>query len=67
MAQTYKTVEKRGANHALHLVLSIFTAGIWIPFWIIAAMKGRKTVTRTPLPQYSEQPGFRPPYVPPAA
>jgi len=41
-------VTKRGANHGLHLVLSILTCGIWaITGWPIAAAMGRKTKTTT--------------------
>lgn len=29
-----------GANHALHLVLTLFTCGLWLPIWIIAAIFG---------------------------
>jgi hypothetical protein len=40
-------VTKRGANHGLHLVLSILTAGLWaVTGWPIAALMGRKTKTR---------------------
>lgn len=27
--------EKKGANHVLHLLLSVVTVGIWIPVWIL--------------------------------
>lgn len=47
MSQRY--VEKRGANHGLHIVLSILTCGIWaITGWPIATAMGRKTVTTVP-------------------
>jgi hypothetical protein len=53
-------VEKRGANHTLHLILTICTCGIWaITGWPIAAILGRKKVTTTytpPPPQYGQQP-----------
>lgn len=40
-------VTKRGANHGLHLFLTIITGGVWaITGWPIAAMMGRKTKTR---------------------
>jgi hypothetical protein len=47
-AQAPQTVvTKRGANHGLHLVLTILTGGVWaITGWPIAAMMGRKTKTR---------------------
>lgn len=43
-----RQVEKRGANHGLHVFLSIITCGLWaITGWPIAAAMGRKTVTVT--------------------
>lgn len=42
-----KVTERQGANHALHLVLSILTMGLWaVTGWPVAAMMGRKKVTR---------------------
>jgi len=29
---------KNEPNHMLHLIASILTGGVWIPFWIIASM-----------------------------
>lgn len=58
-------VERRGANHTLHIVLSIFTCGLWtITGWPIAAAIGRKTVTTVPVympPQPPQQPYGYPP------
>lgn len=46
-----KTVQRRGANHALHLVLSLLTCGLWaVTGWPVAAALGRRTVTRGPSP-----------------
>jgi hypothetical protein len=40
-------VEKRGANHGLHLVLTVLTCGLWaITGWPIAAIMGRKRTVR---------------------
>lgn len=25
-------------SHLLHLVLSVFTAGIWVPFWVLVSL-----------------------------
>lgn len=59
--KAYKVVEKRGANHGLHLVLTILTGGMWaLTGWPIAAMMGRKSKTRVPVAMV-EQPAFRPP------
>ncbi|MFG3349513.1 SHOCT domain-containing protein [Streptomyces sp. NPDC048018] len=58
-----RVVEKRGANHTLHIVLTIVTCGLWaITGWPIAAIMGRKTVTRVPTP-----PPYAPPHQPAAA
>lgn len=46
-----RVVERRGANHGLHLVMTVLTMGLWGVFvWPLAAMLGRKTVTRMPVP-----------------
>lgn len=79
MYQQQKRVERRGANHVLHLILSILTCGIWaITGWPIAAAIGRKTVTYgppqmpppqhygyPPPPQYGYPPQPPPGYGPP--
>lgn len=45
-------VERRGANHTLHIILTILTCGLWaITGWPIAAAMGRKTVTTVPVYQ----------------
>lgn len=28
---------KRGTNHALHLIITICTCGVWLPVWIVVA------------------------------
>lgn len=69
------TVERRGANHTLHLILTICTGGLWaVTGWPIAAMMGRKTRTVGHAPmvtvqqinmqpgQYMPQPGQQPYY-----
>lgn len=54
-------VQRRGANHGLHIVLSVLTCGIWaITGWPIAAIMGRRTVTTIPAPQLPP-PGYYPP------
>lgn len=40
------TVHKMPANHVLHLLLTLFTAGFWAPVWIICAIVGRTEVRR---------------------
>lgn len=45
----YRVVQKQGANHGLHLVLTILTGGMWaLTGWPIATMLGRKKVTKIP-------------------
>ncbi|MEU5979401.1 hypothetical protein [Streptomyces sp. NPDC047315] len=59
-------VQKRGANHTLHIILSIVTCGLWaITGWPIAAAMGRKTVTTAPMYQPPQQQGYPPQQVPP--
>lgn len=49
-------VERRGANHGLHVFLSIITCGVWaITGWPIATAMGRKTVTKVPVYQPPQQ------------
>ena len=36
--QTVVMNNKRGVNHVLHLVLTLLTAGLWLPVWIILAI-----------------------------
>ncbi|WNI15590.1 hypothetical protein [Actinacidiphila sp. ITFR-21] len=51
-------VTKRGANHTLHIVLSIATCGLWaVTGWPIAAILGRKTRTTV----YQPPAGYYPP------
>ena len=55
-----KYVERRGANHGLHVFLTIITCGLWaITGWPIAAAMGRKTVTK--VPTYQPPPQQLPP------
>lgn len=70
-----RQVVKRGANHGLHVVLTVLTCGIWaVTGWPIATAMGRKTVTTTqggPVPPpwagQAPPPGYGPPqqYAPP--
>jgi hypothetical protein len=31
--------ERKGTNHILHLILTIFTAGLWLIIWVGSAIK----------------------------
>lgn len=33
-------VSRPGTNHILHLILTIFTGGLWILIWILCAITG---------------------------
>lgn len=58
-----RQVVKRGANHGLHVFLSIITCGLWaITGWPIAAAMGRKTVTTAYVPPQPQQYPPQPPY-----
>lgn len=63
-------VERRGANHGLHVFLTIITCGLWaITGWPIAAAMGRKTVTTVPVyqpPQVMPPQQYAPPQQPTA-
>ncbi len=62
--QPQRQVVKRGANHGLHIVLTILTCGIWaITGWPIAAAMGRKTVIQS----YPQQQPYPPQQYPPTA
>lgn len=37
------TRQHKPTNHILHLLLSIFTAGLWLPVWIVVTMKHKVT------------------------
>jgi hypothetical protein len=48
-AQLTQLVKGHRVNHILHLLLSVFTAGLWLPVWIgVTAFGGgrRKTIAR---------------------
>ncbi|MGX1483411.1 hypothetical protein RKD45_002487 [Streptomyces griseus] len=55
-------VQRRQANHTLHIILTIATCGLWaITGWPIAAIMGRKTVTTIPTYQPPVPQGYYPP------
>lgn len=59
MHQTQRVVEKRGANHVLHIILTVLTCGVWaITGWPIAAAMGRKKVTHMPMQQLPPAPPY---------
>ncbi|MFG2346666.1 hypothetical protein [Streptomyces phaeochromogenes] len=61
-------VQKQGANHVLHVILTLLTCGLWaITGWPIAAAMGRKKVTTlyAPPPLLPQQQYGYPPQQPP--
>jgi len=56
-------------NHLLHLLLTIFTAGLWIIVWIILAMGSKAPVCQNcqaiAMNQAVQQSGYPPPPPPP--
>lgn len=41
--------ERKGTNHVLHLVLSILTVGLWLPFWLLIWLTVGPTVPQRSL------------------
>lgn len=39
VCQRQVMIRRAGTNHVLHLLLSIFTAGLWLPIWILSSIK----------------------------
>lgn len=39
---------RREANHTLHLILTLFTCGLWLPVWVCVAVYGRRTTVNAP-------------------
>ena len=51
-------------RHLLHLTLSCFTFGLWIPVWAIVAIHNhnRTKLKQLPVQQAQYAPGYWPPY-----
>lgn len=32
-------VRRKGTNHILHLFLSVFSMGFWLPIWLLASVR----------------------------
>ncbi|MFI6339430.1 hypothetical protein [Streptomyces sp. NPDC050535] len=64
--QPHRYVERRGANHGLHVFLTIISCGLWaVTGWPIAAAMGRKTVTTGYAPPQQQVPPQQPYGYPP--
>ena len=48
---TVGTEPLSASQHILHLLLTVFTAGLWAPVWIIRASQGNKRRIWGPAPQ----------------
>lgn len=35
----HTVVQRPGANHVLHLLLTILTAGLWLVIWVLSAVR----------------------------
>lgn len=42
---TVTRVPLSAGSHLLHLILTCVTGGLWLPVWIIMALRGRKVTT----------------------
>ena len=42
-AQAPRRTPLRTNQHILHLLLTVFTGGLWLPVWIILAIRGNRT------------------------
>lgn len=53
MNQTTVTVSPRKTNHTFHLLMTIFTFGLWSPIWILMSLlnKASKDISRTYIDQ----------------
>jgi hypothetical protein len=49
------TTPLSASQHILHLLLTVFTAGLWAPVWIVRAMQGNKRMVWEP--ERPPQPG----------
>ncbi len=39
--QPWPTVAVKGPNHVLHLLLTVITGGLWLPVWLIIALRDK--------------------------
>jgi hypothetical protein len=49
------TTPLSASQHILHLLLTVFTAGLWAPVWIVRAVQGNKRMVWEP--ERAGQPG----------
>lgn len=52
-------------RHLMHLVITCFTFGLWLPVWVIVAIHNHNRTKLKRLPMQAQQPyapGYWPPY-----
>lgn len=42
----YRLATKAGTSHVFHLIVSVLTLGLWIPFWFLACVSNALTPFR---------------------
>ena len=48
-AEVDQLTKGHSVNHSLHLLLSVFTLGLWLPVWLVVALvsgEKRKVIAR---------------------
>ena len=52
----YQVVIVRGknVNHVLHLLVSVFTLGLWLPIWLLLALNGGQKRARMDIDDYGD-------------
>ena len=45
-AEAHPRVPLTAAQHILHLLLTVFTAGLWAPVWLVRAWRGNPAPRR---------------------
>lgn len=50
-----------GVNHALHLVLTILTCGLWAPVWLFRIIMNGPNYTETRIRANTDAPPWQPP------
>ncbi len=46
--ETWMRTPLTASQHILHLLLTVFTAGLWVPVWIIRAIQGNRIPVEPP-------------------
>jgi hypothetical protein len=46
--ETWMRTPLTASQHILHLLLTVFTFGLWLPVWIMRAIQGNRTPVTPP-------------------